>query len=126
MAERTVFLSGDVMSGRGIDQVLPHVDIVHGHSSHHVKAIEVYHDRPILYGGGDFITDYEGIGGHERYRHDLVLMYLPTFDTRTQRLVRFALAPLQLRRFQLVRPPRADCRGCVTPSTANAAASATA
>jgi poly-gamma-glutamate synthesis protein (capsule biosynthesis protein) len=33
------------------------VDVVHGHSSHHVKGIEVYRDRPILYGCGDLITD---------------------------------------------------------------------
>jgi poly-gamma-glutamate capsule biosynthesis protein CapA/YwtB (metallophosphatase superfamily) len=84
------------------------IDAVHGHSSHHPRAIEVYHDRPILYGCGDFITDYEGISGYEEFRDDLVLAYLPTFDARTQRLVRFQLAPFQLCRFQLVRPSPAD------------------
>jgi poly-gamma-glutamate synthesis protein (capsule biosynthesis protein) len=84
------------------------IDAVHGHSSHHAKATEVYRDRPIMYGCGDFITDYEGIGGYEQFRDDLVLMYLPTFDARTQRLIRFELAPLQLRRFQLVQPSPAD------------------
>jgi poly-gamma-glutamate synthesis protein (capsule biosynthesis protein) len=85
------------------------IDAVHGHSSHHARAIEVYRDRPILYGCGDFITDYEGISGYEEYRDDLVLIYLPTFEARTQRLVRLELAPLRLRRFQLVRPSSADC-----------------
>ncbi len=33
------------------------VSIVHGHSSHHAKAIEVYRDRLILYGCGDFLND---------------------------------------------------------------------
>jgi poly-gamma-glutamate capsule biosynthesis protein CapA/YwtB (metallophosphatase superfamily) len=47
------------------------VDVVHGHSSHHVKGMEVYRDKLILYGCGDFITDYEGIPGHEQYRADL-------------------------------------------------------
>jgi poly-gamma-glutamate synthesis protein (capsule biosynthesis protein) len=47
------------------------VDVVHGHSSHHAKAFERYRDRLILYGCGDFITDYEGIGGHEAWRGDL-------------------------------------------------------
>ncbi len=41
------------------------VDIVHGHSSHHVKGIEVYKGKLILYGCGDFLNDYEGISGHE-------------------------------------------------------------
>jgi poly-gamma-glutamate capsule biosynthesis protein CapA/YwtB (metallophosphatase superfamily) len=48
------------------------VDIVHGHSSHHPRPIEVYRNRLILYGCGDFINDYEGISGHERDRGDLV------------------------------------------------------
>lgn len=85
------------------------IDAVHGHSSHHARAIEVYCDRPILYGCGDLITDYEGIRAYHEFRNDLVLMYLPAFDARTHRLVRFQLAPLRLRRFQLVRPAAADC-----------------
>ena len=32
------------------------VDAVHGHSSHHPLGIEVYRDRPILYGCGDFLN----------------------------------------------------------------------
>jgi poly-gamma-glutamate capsule biosynthesis protein CapA/YwtB (metallophosphatase superfamily) len=28
--------------------------VIHGHSSHHPKGIEIYRDRPILYGCGDF------------------------------------------------------------------------
>src|SRR5262245_7911284 len=43
------------------------VSIVHGHSSHHPRAIEIYRDRLILYGSGDFLNDYEGIPGYERY-----------------------------------------------------------
>lgn len=51
------------------------VDIVHGHSSHHPKAVELYRGRPILYGCGDFLNDYEGISGKEEYRSELVLAY---------------------------------------------------
>ena len=36
-------------------------DLIHCHSSHHVKAIELHAGRPILYGTGDLIDDYEGI-----------------------------------------------------------------
>ena len=52
------------------------VSIVHGHSSHHPKAIEVYRNRLILYGCGDFLNDYEGIRGYEQFRDDLSLMYV--------------------------------------------------
>ena len=33
-------------------------DVVFGHSPHIVRGVEVYRDRPILYGAGDFIDDY--------------------------------------------------------------------
>ena len=78
------------------------VDVVHGHSSHHAKGIEIYNDRLILYGCGDLITDYEGIGGHEQYRPDLSLMYLPTVDEQG-RLTDLALAPMRMHRFRLRR-----------------------
>ena len=41
------------------------VQLVHGHSSHHVKGIEVHDGHPIIYGCGDLLSDYEGIRGHE-------------------------------------------------------------
>lgn len=34
------------------------VDIVHGHSSHHVQGVEVYKGGVIIYGCGDFVDDY--------------------------------------------------------------------
>ena len=81
---------------------------MHGHSSHHPRAIEVHRRRLILYGCGDFITDYEGIGGHEAFRGDLVLAYIPSLDAATGELVRMTVVPFQLRRFQLSRPTPAD------------------
>ena len=62
------------------------VDLLHGHSSHHPRGIEVYKNKLILYGCGDFLNDYEGIGSHEEYRGDLTLMYLPELDTDTEDL----------------------------------------
>jgi len=79
------------------------VSVVHGHSSHHVKGLEVYHDRPILYGCGDFLNDYEGIRGYESYRDDLGLMYFVTLERATGRLRRLDLTPTRIRRFQVRR-----------------------
>ncbi|UCD76692.1 MAG: CapA family protein [Phycisphaerales bacterium] len=84
------------------------VDIVHGHSSHHVKGLEVYNDRLILYGSGDFLNDYEGIAGHERYRPDLTLMYFPTVDASTGALTGLRMTPMQIRNFRLHRADRND------------------
>jgi poly-gamma-glutamate synthesis protein (capsule biosynthesis protein) len=78
------------------------VDFIYGHSSHHAKGIEVYQGRLILYGCGDFLNDYEGIGGYEEYRGDLTLMYFPTFEPLTGRLVSLRLIPMQIRRFQTI------------------------
>lgn len=85
-------------------------DIVHGHSAHHRKAIEVYRNKPILYGCGDFINDYEGIAGYEEYRTDLVLMYFVTMDRPARTLVRLEMTPLQTYRFRLRKIERQDAR----------------
>jgi len=83
------------------------VSVVYGHSSHHPKAIELYRDRLILYGCGDFIDDYEGIRGYEDYRDDLVLMYFADVEAAGN-LAALELVPLQIRKFRLVRPSRDD------------------
>ena len=84
------------------------VDVVHGHSSHHPIGIEVYRGRPILYGCGDLIDDYEGISGHARYRHDLALLYLLTLDRGTGELRLLEMVPMQRRRFSLVHATDSD------------------
>jgi poly-gamma-glutamate synthesis protein (capsule biosynthesis protein) len=77
------------------------VDVIFGHSSHHPVGIEVYRGRLILYGCGDLVNDYEGISGHEEYRSDLRLIYLPRL-AESGRLVGMHMIPLQTRRFRLV------------------------
>jgi len=77
------------------------VDVIHGHSSHHVKAIEVYRNKLILYGCGDFLNDYEGIGGHEVFRGDLGLMYFARVDPLTGRLLSLDMTPTQIRHFRV-------------------------
>ncbi len=84
------------------------IDVIHGHSSHHVRPIEVYRDRLVLYGCGDFIDDYEGIGGREEYRHDLVLAYFATLDPARGELVRLRMSPLQVRNMRLARAAPGD------------------
>ena len=81
------------------------VNVVHGHSSHHPRPIEIYKSKLVLYGCGDLITDYEGISEYEHFRDDLVLMYFPQLDSDTGELVRLQMTPMQIRKMQLVRPP---------------------
>src|SRR6266446_5526316 len=86
------------------------VAIVHGHSSHHVKAIEVFGGRLVLYGCGDFVTDYEGISGYETFRGDLALIYLVELDPDTGELMNARLVPMQMRRFRLERASASDSK----------------
>ncbi|WP_040840792.1 CapA family protein [Nocardia brevicatena] len=82
------------------------IDIVHGHSAHHPRPIEIYRGKPILYGCGDVIDDYEGIGGHESYRPDLRLLYLIALAPAEPVILR--MLPLRIRRIRLERAGRTD------------------
>jgi poly-gamma-glutamate synthesis protein (capsule biosynthesis protein) len=84
-------------------------DVVHGHSSHHPKGIEVYAGRLVLYGCGDLLNDYEGISGYEEFRGDRVLAYLAALDP-SGKLTRLDLLPYRIRRFRLERAAREDAR----------------
>ena len=84
------------------------VDIVHGHSSHHPRPIEIYRGRPILYGCGDVIDDYEGIGGHESFRSHLRLLYLASTDPASGEPLSLQMIPLRVRRMRLERASQAD------------------
>lgn len=84
------------------------VDVVYGHSSHHVKGIEIYKEKLILYGCGDFLNDYEGISGHEVYRGDLSLMYFARMESSTGNLISLHMIPMQTKKFRLNRASARD------------------
>lgn len=84
------------------------VDLIHGHSSHHVKGIEVYRGKLVLYGCGDFLDDYEGIRGYEAFRDDLGLMYFVSLDPPTGKLVSLQMTPTQIKHFKVNRASRVD------------------
>ncbi|HZZ78230.1 MAG TPA: CapA family protein [Gemmataceae bacterium] len=84
------------------------IDLVYGHSSHHVQGIEVYRDRLIIYGCGDFLDDYEGISGFEEFRQDLGAIYFADVEPRSGRLIRLRITPTQVRRMRIMRPQLED------------------
>jgi poly-gamma-glutamate synthesis protein (capsule biosynthesis protein) len=92
------------------------VDLVHGHSSHHVKGIEVHHGHLILYGCGDLLTDYEGITGYEAYRGDLGLMYFANIDDDNA-LVGLDMVPTRMHRFRITEADSQDTRWLATTLT---------
>ena len=84
------------------------VHVVHGHSSHHPRPLEVYRGCLVLYGCGDLVNDYEGISGYEEFRADLRLLYLPRLEAGTGRLVSLRMVPFRARRLSLERAGAAD------------------
>ncbi len=84
------------------------IDVIHGHSSHHAKGLEVYRDRLVIYGCGDFLNDYEGISGYEFFRGDLALMYFAGLDPSTGKLIYLQMTPTQTKRFRVNRASGVD------------------
>ena len=76
------------------------VDVVQGHSSHHLMGFERYRKRLILYGCGDFINDYEGIGGYEEYFPEFATAFFVELDAegavRSVRLYPFRIIRMRL------------------------------
>lgn len=86
------------------------VHVVHGHSSHHPRAVEVYRGHLVLHGCGDLVNDYEGISGYEAFRDDLRALYLTQLDGPTGELERLRVVPLLARRLSLQRADADDAR----------------
>jgi len=80
-------------------------EVIHGHSSHHIRGIEIYRGKPVLYGCGDFLNDYEGISGNESYRPDLTLMYFPVVNPASGALVELTAVPMEIRHMRVGRAP---------------------
>ena len=86
------------------------VDLIHGHSSHHPRPIEVYRGKLVLYGCGDCIDDYEGITGYQEYRDDLRLLYFASLAPGTGELAALTMVPMQARNMRLRHASAADSR----------------
>jgi poly-gamma-glutamate capsule biosynthesis protein CapA/YwtB (metallophosphatase superfamily) len=83
-------------------------DLIHGHSSHHPRPVEIYRGKLILYGCGDCIDDYEGITGHEKYRGELRLLYFAAVEAGTGVLAGLRMVPMRIRRMRLEHATAAD------------------
>jgi poly-gamma-glutamate synthesis protein (capsule biosynthesis protein) len=100
-------------------------DLVHGHSSHHLRAPEVWHGRLVIYGCGDLLTDYEGIEGIANHRGDLGALWLATLDAAGA-LLDLRLFVTRMERLQLRRAPAADVEALAAVLTGNGRALGTA
>jgi len=90
------------------------VQVIHGHSSHHARGIEVHRDKLILYGCGDLLNDYEGIGGYRSFRGELALMYFPTLSAVDGRLTRLSMTPTRTSHLRINRASPEDAQWLCT------------
>ncbi len=70
-------------------------DIVFGHSSHVVRGIETYRERPLLYSAGDFVDDY---AVDEIERNDQSFIFV--VETDFKKFHHLYLYPIVIRNFQ--------------------------
>lgn len=76
------------------------VDVVHGHSAHHVQGVERYKGKLIVYGCGDFVDDY---ALNEEFRNDLGAVWRVVVSERAEgglRLDRLEVFPTRVERFR--------------------------
>ncbi|KAF4318412.1 hypothetical protein JM18_006472 [Phytophthora kernoviae] len=77
----------------------PGVDLICGHSSHHIRGMELYRHKLIIYEAGDLVNDYKGFAnrGDEAYctlgalflfhlnvLNGILIQFLPTLMNRLQ------------------------------------------
>jgi poly-gamma-glutamate synthesis protein (capsule biosynthesis protein) len=102
-AGRTVIVSCHWGPNWGVEPPADHVraarrlidaggDVVFGHSPHVVRGVEIYREKPIFYGCGDFIDDY---AVDEVERNDLSCVSV--LDYEGQQLRRILLYPTIIR-----------------------------
>jgi poly-gamma-glutamate synthesis protein (capsule biosynthesis protein) len=86
------------------------VDLIHGHSSHHVLGLEIYRGHLVLYGCGDFLNDYEGISGQEEYRGELGSIYFADVQPSNGELARLRIVPTKVSHMRVGRAGSADAQ----------------
>lgn len=82
------------------------VGIIHGHSSHHFRPIEIYNSGLIFYGCGDLINDYETIDftEHATFLSDISIAYFPQYDVYHKFILRgLTLVPYTCHNLQLIK-----------------------
>lgn len=80
------------------------VDLIYGHSSHHIRGMELYRGKLIIYGAGDLVNDYEGFAnrGDEAY-NTLGALFLVDVNVSDGTLTQLCLIPTFMNRLQLQR-----------------------
>jgi poly-gamma-glutamate capsule biosynthesis protein CapA/YwtB (metallophosphatase superfamily) len=74
------------------------VNLIHGHSSHHIQGVEVFKGVPIIYGCGDFVDDY---AVDRAYRNNLGFLFRLKWDSRRSKWTDFHMIPTKIEFFSV-------------------------
>jgi poly-gamma-glutamate synthesis protein (capsule biosynthesis protein) len=88
----------ELLAHRLIDEL--NVSIIYGHSSHHIRGIELYKEKLILYGAGDFINDYEEISSN--YNRDGAL-YILDLNNSNYDITTLTFIPFETKKLRCTR-----------------------
>ncbi len=89
------------------------IDLIHGHSSHHVREVELYEGKLVMYGCGDLINDYEGIPKKPEnafYEPDLGLLYFAKLSASNGKLRSLEIVPTHMQQRRLMRGNAGEAR----------------
>ncbi|KAH7465847.1 hypothetical protein PRIC1_014627 [Phytophthora ramorum] len=80
------------------------VDQVYGHSSHHIRGMELYRRKLVIYGTGDLVNDYEGFTNRDDAAYNtLGALFLVDLDVNDVTLSQLCLVPTIMGRLSLQR-----------------------
>lgn len=74
------------------------VDLIHGHSSHHIQGVEIYKGKLVVYGCGDFVDDY---AVDPTFRNDLSATWRVTVGEKDDDGKRLGEAELEIRKLEV-------------------------
>ena len=77
------------------------VDVVNGHSAHHLQLAEIHNGKLILYDCGDLIDDYAATAGAPQYRHHMGALFFADINRENGHAVNFFAVPVRRASYRL-------------------------
>lgn len=85
----------ELLAHRLIDEA--NVSIIYGHSSHHIRGLELYKGKLIMYGAGDFVNDYEEIPTDSSKYDTTSALYIVDLDNNDYTIKDITLIPFHIK-----------------------------
>lgn len=87
----------EMLAHKLIDEL--QVALIYGHSSHHIRGMELYNGHFIIYGAGDFINDYENISEQKNY-NTAGALFVIDIDNNNFKLIQLLFIPFKVEKLR--------------------------